>query len=40
MDLSPLLVEWISGALKIGGILGVVIGSSLVAVGNIIRGWD
>ena len=32
--------EWISGAMKIGGIIGVVVGISLVAVGNLIRDWD
>jgi hypothetical protein len=32
--------EWTSGAMKIGGSVGVVVGISLVAVGNVIRGWD
>jgi hypothetical protein len=32
--------EWVSLALKIGGGIGVVVGASLVVVGNIIRDWD
>ena len=32
--------ERISGAMKIGGIIGVVVGISLVAVGNVVRDWD
>jgi hypothetical protein len=32
--------EWTSAAMKIGGIAGIVVGLSLVAVGNLIRDWD